>query len=305
MTKAGRPASAAPADKTAPANEHALVAVSQAADQLAVATLEQQAKAQELADLFQYPGALNADAVEYYCREGLRRSVEGTLQLGAALCILKEITAHGEFGTRCEALGLAKNVRTRLMDAARRFAKSTKKGLLLGAGNQAKLLEMLAVDDDTIETAEQMGLFDKFDGMTASELRAALREAKADKEADDSLLAKKNARIDSLERKLKHFDRASPDVQLVELQTAATSVANEATGLVAGTLRQAVIALQNHGDERGAHNHFLAGLLAQVQAALSGLREEFSLPDISAAESDLQAGARQAIRAARQAGGNR
>lgn len=262
-------------------------------------------QAQELATLFQYPGALTVDAVEYHCREGMRRSVESTLQLGAALCILKAMTAHGDFIERVERMGLHERAARRFMSAAMRFAKSDKKSVLLGAGNQAKLLELIAVDDDVIDDLEQAGQLDQIDTMTASELRATLREAQAEKEAGDHLLEKKNKKIDALERKLKHFDRAPPSERLAELQAAATSVANEATGLIAGTLRQAVIALQNFGDERHTHDHFLAGLAGQVQAALSGLRQEFNLPDISEAESDLQAGARQAIRAARQAGSTR
>lgn len=137
--------------------------------------------------------------------------------------------------------------------------------------------------------------------ITVVKAEAERDEAKAEKEAGDHLLEKKNKRIDALERKLRHFDKAPPDEQLAELQKAATSVATEATGLIAGTLRQAVIALQHFGEERGEQSPFLAGLLGQVQAALSGLRQEFNLPDISQAESELQAGAREAIRAARQA----
>lgn len=53
-----------------------------------------------------------------------------------------------------------------------------------------------------------------------------------------------------------------------------------------GGLRQALIALANHGEARGEHHVFMAGLVGQVQAQLDAVREEFNLPDISAAEAD-------------------
>ena len=65
---------------------------------------------------------------------------------------------------------------------------------------------------------------------------------------------------------------------------------NDARGAVLGRMRQAVMALVNSGDDRQAHDMFLAGLVGQVQAELTALREEFSLPDVSsAAEQQLAA----------------
>ena len=73
-------------------------------------------------------------------------------------------------------------------------------------------------------------------------------------------------------------------------------MATEAEGMVLGRLRHALIALNNHGDERGQQAVFMAGLLGQVQAQLNALREEFNLPDVSAADSAFDEGGRQAIR---------
>lgn len=63
-----------------------------------------------------------------------------------------------------------------------------------------------------------------------------------------------------------------------------------------GGLRQALIALNNSGEERGQHGVFMAGLLGQVQAQINALREEFNLPDVSGADSAFDEGGRQAIR---------
>jgi anthranilate/para-aminobenzoate synthase component I len=115
----------------------------------------------------------------------------------------------------------------------------------------------------------------------------SLAEAKAEKIATEKLLENKNKQLDKLSR---HIAKSTPDTVLLELQKETTAFTNDALGCVQGQLRQAFIALKNHGNGTADHSLFMAGLLGQVQAELAALREEFNLPDISnAREQELAA----------------
>jgi hypothetical protein len=78
-----------------------------------------------------------------------------------------------------------------------------------------------------------------------------------------------------------HFQKLPPDEQLAELQKAFTTVMNEIVVSIRGQLRQAVIGLQHRGDRRGEQGHFIAGMLAQAQAELNNLRQEFGIVDLA------------------------
>jgi ribosomal protein L9 len=154
---------------------------------------------------------------------------------------------------------------------------------------------MLVLDDEQVDELALTGQtgelsLDDIATMSVKELRAALREERQERAADKQVSAKKTERIDALERKLVNIERQSPDEQLVHLKKEATSIATETEAMVLGSLRQALIAMNNHGAERGRHDVFMAGLVGQVQAQLNALRAEFNLPDVSnAADAALAA----------------
>lgn len=129
--------------------------------------------------------------------------------------------------------------------------------------------EVLSVIEDLAEKAHQA--------------EAATAEAVAEHDATRTVLEKKNQRIDQLERSRALISKLPPDDQLSMLKKEATAIATDAEGAVLGGLRQALIAINNHGAERGQHDVFMAGLVGQVQQQLSQLREEFNLPDVSSA----------------------
>lgn len=164
-------------------------------------------------------------------------------------------------------------------------------------------LVIQAIESGSTKAEVMSVIEDLAEGMRRAE--AERDEAKAEKEAGEHLLGRKNKRIDALEAELRRFDKGTPDEQLAEMQRRATALMNELRGGIAGGLRQACVEIGNHGEERGRHDLFLAGLVGQVQHELALVRQEFNLPDISHAESELQAGAREAIRAARQARSDR
>lgn len=113
----------------------------------------------------------------------------------------------------------------------------------------------------------------------AAQAEEALRDKEAELQVANDAREKQRARIDKLVAAQKLFAALPPDEELAEMQAAAMEIMREARGAIDGRLRQAVAAIQVHGDERHAHDRFLAGLVAEVQHALTALRDEFGLPD--------------------------
>lgn len=127
--------------------------------------------------------------------------------------------------------------------------------------------EVLAVIEDLAERAAQV--------------QEQLDERTAELEVSNNQRTKQRQRIDKLETEKRRFEKLPPDEQLAEYQRDATNAMNEARGVIRGQLRQAVLTIVNHGEERDQHNRFLAGVLAEVQADLKALRDEFQLADQS------------------------
>ncbi len=176
-----------------------------------------------LAEDYQYKGELTVGALEDRIRFYQRRSIEDVLELGKSLLLLKEICPHGEFTKRIELLGFSPRTAQKYMQATLKV-KSEFDSLLKVAGNQTKLLELIALDDDQLEalnSGESVGgiTLDDIDTMSVSELKKALKQARAENEAKDEVLATKNRKIDELDAKLsvrKHIDNAKVVQQEVE-----------------------------------------------------------------------------------------
>ena len=272
-----------PTQPTAPAE---LMPADQQAEQQLVALqdnaiVQHEAELNALAHSLGYQGSLTVGGLEDEIRFYQRRSVEALLECGKRLLLLKEITPHGEFKERVEELGFAERTAQRFMQAAAKVAKSATVAVLAGqVKNQKAFLEIVTHDDDA--DLERLAELDDIDRMSASQLRDALREIKEEAKAKDQLLEDKNKRIDKLHAAQQRIQSAPPDEVLADLKREATAMATEAEGMVLGRLRHALIALNNHGDERGQQAVFMAGLLGQVQRQLNALREEFGLPDAGA-----------------------
>ena len=271
----------APVSKEVAINENALMQDISAANQLATLQTAAAENVVVLAQQLGYEGALSVGALEDGIRFYQQRTAEACMELGKRLVLLKEASLHGEFKPRLELLGIDYTAAKRFMAVAAKFSKGAPAHLLKAANNQRKLVELLVLDDGEVAGLEEGGTvrglsLDDVDRMSARELRAALREANADKTASDKLLADKNAKIDKLSR---HIKKATPDQVLQELQKEATAHMNDALGCVRGQIRQSIIAINNHTEDD--HSVFLAGLVGQLQADLTALREEFNLPDVS------------------------
>lgn len=263
----------------------AIAAQQAALNQLAVARLEQNQRVAALAQQLNYNGSTDPAVLENSAKDAIRRIGAGIFELGAYLLLLKEACKHGEFIPALERLNVAPRAAQQYMLVTKRFANTKSISHLEGAGI-AKLVELLPMDDEQLADLTELGqtgelALDDVARMSVKELRAAVREVRQEREADKALLDKKNARIDKLERDVRRINKLPPDEQLVLLKREATELATEAEGLVLGGLRQALIALNNHGEERGDQQPFMAGLVAQVQRQLTALRDEFNLPEPS------------------------
>ena len=286
--KTGRTATPIPASKEVEVDAAAIGHTMDAANQLAALTIEANNAAHAMAVQIGYQGAMTVGALEDEIRFYQRRTVEAILETGKRLLVLKELTAHGEFTQRVEMLGFHKLTAQRFMRAAVKTSKSVNLTLLSTQVKSASaFLELVTHDDDVLENLAEM---DDVEKMSASQLRAALRESREEKSAVEKVLTDKNASMDKLRAQVKRVQAAPPDEQLLHLQKEATSIMNDALGAVRGGLRQALMALNDVPEGAPSQAVFMAGLVGQVAADLAALREEFNLPDVSnAADAALAA----------------
>ena len=286
----------APASKEVITDAAAIGQTMNAANQLAVMSIEASANAVAMAQQIGYQGAVTVGALEDEIRFYQRRTVEAILETGKRLLVLRELTSHGnssqigtnsDFVARVELLGFSKSTAYRFMQAALKTAKSANLAVLSTQVKSASaFLELVTHDDDVLENLADM---DDVEKMSASELRAALREAREEKGAVEKVLADKNTAMDKLRAQVKRIEKLPPDEQRQSLMKEATAIAHDALGAIRGGVRAALEALSvETGQDVRDLDVFMAGLVGQLQAEINTLREEFNLPDVSnAAEAAL------------------
>lgn len=227
--------------------------------------------------------ATDPDLIQRDIASNMRRSVEACLEVGRGLVVLKTACGHGNFMARLDVLNIEARVAQRFMSSAQRFSNAASTPLLKAIGNQTKLFEMLVLDDDQLGELELTGqtgelTLDDVASMSVKELRSKLREARAEKQAVEKVLERKNKEND----KLQLVQVSPPDEQLQALMKKASSITTDALGAVRGGVRAALVAINDAPD--APHKAVLmAGLVGQLQAELNALREEFNLPDVSSA----------------------
>lgn len=145
------------------------------------------------------------DLIQRDISANMRRSVEACLEVGRGLAVLKAACGHGNFMARLDVLGIDHTVSKRFMQAAIKFSNGASTHLLKAIGNQTKLFEMLVLDDEQLEELELTGQtgelhLDDIATMSVKELRAALREAKADADATDRVLSDNQKTITKLQK---------------------------------------------------------------------------------------------------------
>ena len=238
-------------------------------------------------------------------RRGMGQVIDSVLTIGRRLIVMKALEPHGDWLECLRTIGLGEDNAQRMMAATRRLVglsnTATSRYLLQAAGTPSKLFDLLALPDEQllelVEGGEVNGMdLDDVVNMTVRELRAAVREAKADLSAKDEVAASKEKQIEKLTKQLtaakRTWDTATPEEKLVKLreetegQALVVRSALMARGEDTSSLRTRINALVDHAGSLGEDQSlFLAGLLGEVERELYAIREDFGIPrDIIADE---------------------
>ncbi|MBN5012432.1 hypothetical protein JY406_07475 [Stenotrophomonas maltophilia] len=251
-----------------------------------------EAQVKSLATTLGYVGALDTDSLWSMVEYRHRRSVEDILEMGRGLLLIKEQTAHGEFEGQLHARNIHPRAAQRLMGVALKFSKSDTMSLLKAAGTQAKVLELAVLDDEDLQALESgesvAGItVDDVERMSASQLRAALREARADADAKDQRINKLSDDLNKESEKTlkaqRRWKAATPDEQLVALKQSVTeaeqnvlaAIGSEGSGLRASFQALADFACDNHVEEDAAR--FLSDVIGRLLTSVRIARDDEDL----------------------------
>jgi hypothetical protein len=245
---------------------------------------------QALATQLGYDGSLTVGALEDEIRFYQRRTVEACLELGKRLLLLKEITPHGEFKSRLELLGFADRSAQRFMQAALKTSKSANLAVLAKqSANPSKFLELIILDDEELveltEGGSARGIsLDDISTMSVTELRKALRDAKADNEALKNVnadTATQSAELKKeLHKKQHYLKELSIDEQAIQLRNELDECVVAIDQQLRSQLKDGFEQLSQYARQTDTdHSTYMAAALVQLQRTIYRLREEFHLPD--------------------------
>lgn len=279
--KTGRTATPAPASKEAPFIEEAARSEIAAANQLAVAKLEQNERVSALALQLNYQGSTDPGALENSAKDAIRRIGMAIFELGAYLLLLREACGYGEWEPALARLELSRPAASKYMTITRRFANRSISNGLEKIGF-TKAAELLPLDDTQVD--ELMGegetgelALDDVATMSVKQLRAAVYKERAEAAKQKSQVERLTAVNTELHEEARMIKRLKPGEELKRTQREASDIQAEVMGLIQGNLRRALIALNNcEGDQ----SLFMAGMVGQLTSELADLRNEFSLPEV-------------------------
>lgn len=267
-------------------NAHAVMVQDGKDRALAISQHEALVRATALQVGYQLPAdCADPDLIQRDISANMRRSVEACLEVGRGLAVLRQACEHGNFMVRLDVMGIDDRVARRFMQSAIKFSNRASTPVLEAIGTQTKLFELLVLDDDQVDELTLTGQtgelkLDDIASMSVKELRAALREARAEEKATTELLAEKNRTLDIERAKSKRIQTLPQDEAAAALMAEAAGHFNEAIGYLNGQFRAAMGAVVEHHAVHGGDSHqVLAGYVGQLQQVLNGLREEFMLPD--------------------------
>lgn len=274
------------------------------ADTLPVATITENqnamaAHAAEIVEAFGDGLAWSPQHYETAIRSELRRGCDAFLRAGRYLVVARECSAHGEWLDMLGRLSIEPRQAQRMMEAARRIVAlpnaSRATHLLEATGTQSKLIELLSLPEDQFAElateGEIKGLgIDELASMTRDELRAAVREARAEAETARAHTAERDAKIsrlqDDVAKAKRKWKAASPDEKRAELEQAVhtavvsvrAAIARESDEHGVG-LRGCVLALAEHAEQHGQDvGTFLGTCIAELIVELQLVRDDEQLP---------------------------
>ena len=271
----------APASKEAPFIEEAARSDIAAANQLAVATLEQNERVSALAVQLNYQGSTDPAVLVNSAKDAIRRIGMGVFELGAYLLLLKEGCQHGDFVLTLEEVGINHHSAKKYMAMTRRFANGSTSTHLEKLGF-SKMAELLPLDDDQVDDLVDEGQtgelsLDDVARMSVKQLRAAVRKERAEAAKQKCQVDRLTAVNTELHEEARLVKRLPANEALAKTKKEAVGLQNETVGLVRGGLRQALLKLGEMGGD-ASHTAFMASLLGAVYVELDALRDEFGLP---------------------------
>jgi len=258
--------------------------------ELVAMTAQQQALVDEFGDGLPW----HPDHYEAAIRGELRRGCDAFLRAGRYLIVARECAVHGEWAGILGRLGMEPRQAQRMMEAARRVCAlpnaSRATHLVEAVGTQSKLIELLSLPEDQFAELAEKGAtgdldLDDLADMTRDDLRAAVREARADLEAKDQRIGKLSDDLNRAEEKAAKAQRkwksGTPDDQQIVLEqriveakhAIIANIGSEKSGLVS-----AVLELANHCNEHDLEcAQFLGDTLGELLQAVRFVRDGYEL----------------------------
>lgn len=168
----------------------------------------------------------NPDVLVSEIRAFQGSAVEAMFNVGVRLMVMRQVVPNGEWVSRLASIGMNDRTARRIVQATVKFndPRKLRSEKLLAIGT-SKMLELLVLDDDSIDVLDGGGEVQELDlddvaRMSPTELRDTLREMKADLEAKDTLVQAKDQKINDLDVKLRNAKKFKPSADS-EAQTAA------------------------------------------------------------------------------------
>lgn len=271
-----------PISKETPMNEVLVREDFTAANELALATLEQNERVTALAHKLNYQGSTDPGALENTARDATEYLGKSIYALGTCLLLLKEASGHGDFLPALERLAVSPDSAQRYMAMARRFSNTATSRHLEKLGF-SKMTELLPLDDEQIDELASIGhtgelALDDVATMSVKQLRAAVRKERQEAAKQKNQVERLTTVNTELHEEARLVKRLKPNEALAQIKAEAGVVLDESLGMVRGRLRQALVAL-NDAVDHPSKATFMAGLVGQMQAEIAALRDEFNLPD--------------------------
>ncbi|MBE5226729.1 DUF3102 domain-containing protein [Pectobacterium sp. A535-S3-A17] len=230
------------------------------------------------------------DRIVHETRFYMAQSAEAMLEAGKRLVILKENEPHGDFTEIIESqLGLSKRTAQVMMQASLKYLspKLESKAQALALLGKTKLFELMTEDDEELAALAEGGTvagmtLDDIDRMTSRELKAALRDARDDADAQRRVLSDKNEKIDDLSARLEKKSRIAlptPSEEAEKLRKEVSAIAYDSEAAITVRLHTAFSTLQHYcmDNQIDTPKDFMTGLICQIESAINNLRHTFDL----------------------------
>jgi hypothetical protein len=248
---------------------------------LTVARKEQNTRVATLAQELNYQGSTDVAVLENSARDAIRRIGMAIFELGGYLLLLKEGCGHGTFGETLERLGINQGAAGKYMAVTRRFANSPTSANLEKLGF-SKMVELLPLDDsqaDDLVSDGQTGelALDDVARMSVKELRAAVRKERQEVSKQKSRAERQEAVNAELHEEARLIKREPPGEFIKRLQREAAEIQADTMGKVRGDFRRALEQLNECGQDQSL---VMAGMVGQLIAELTELRDEFNLREV-------------------------